>query len=258
MKWKNLKDNYNKYQKNTQTTSGQEYKKYKNWPWADLMRFLDDFKFRRTTETNTPSQIEEINRSAVQSSMIDDLNSTSCIEWDVHDSPESNTAGEKKRRKTKNIEEPADKILDYLKNKNQQKQHKKMDEADHLFQSYAESFKKFSPKMQAMLKLDMATLFARYELRAVGETSVMIPILTQPFPSTSRLGSASSHLSMEQERPQSILSNFSTSTTLPESISPHEFQYSQPSEASSRHYEDLVQHTLSDDVMSPTPNYHNM
>lgn len=235
------------------------------------MRFLDDFKFRRTTETNTPKQTEEASRSASQLSIIEDLNST-CSESEVHVvSPETNTPAENKKRKAKNSDEPTDKVLEYLKQKNEQKQHRTMDEADHLFLSYAQSFKKFSPKTQAMLKLDMATLFARYELKAVGETSVLIPVLTQEKPSTSHMPSPSSHSSsIEQEiRPQSTLSNYSTSSRKNASsfqtkqVVHEELEDSEPSQEFTRYYEALAQNTLSDanDILhSPNyqPNYHHM
>ncbi|XP_050296344.1 uncharacterized protein LOC126736158 [Anthonomus grandis grandis] len=102
IKWKNLKDNYNKFQKNTQTQSGQGYKKYKNWPWADLMRFLDNFKFRRITETNTICQSKETNRDDSQSLIIEDLNSIHS-ESEVREvSPETNTPRAANKKKAKN------------------------------------------------------------------------------------------------------------------------------------------------------------
>jgi hypothetical protein len=36
---------------------------------------------------------------------------------------------------------------------------------DHLFFSYAEIFKQFPPRRQAVLKIQLATLFARAEMR---------------------------------------------------------------------------------------------
>ncbi|VVC92531.1 unnamed protein product [Leptidea sinapis] len=56
-KWKVLKDNYTKHKKSIAVSSGQAYKKYKNWPWAELMRFLDDFNKNRSTEANINTNI---------------------------------------------------------------------------------------------------------------------------------------------------------------------------------------------------------
>jgi hypothetical protein len=39
-----------------------------------------------------------------------------------------------------------------------------LDGIDHLFLSYAETFKQFPPRRQAMLKIELATLFARAEM----------------------------------------------------------------------------------------------
>lgn len=44
------------------------------------------------------------------------------------------------------------------------------DGVDQFFLSYAQSFKKLPSRMQIMLKLEIATLFTRYELQANGVT----------------------------------------------------------------------------------------
>lgn len=80
------------------------------------MRFLDDFKFRRATETNTTSQTKETNRSDSQSSV------TVRSESEVREVPPvTNTPCENKKRKAKNTEEPSENVLEYLKKKNEQK-----------------------------------------------------------------------------------------------------------------------------------------
>lgn len=97
------------------------------------MRFLDDFKYKRTTETNITSQIEEKNR-ADSLSPITDLNFSRSESEDREVALETYIPCENRKRKAKNIEEPSDKILEYLKKKNEQKQHKTV---DHFFLSYA-------------------------------------------------------------------------------------------------------------------------
>lgn len=116
----------------------------------------------------------------------------------------------------------------------------------------------------------MATLFARYELQAVGETSVQIPVLTQEMPSTRRKSSASSHpSSIEHEiRSHSTLSNYSTNCTGNSSslqtnrVVHEELEDSEPSQEFTSYYENAGQ-TLSDsNEISPNYeyqlNYHQM
>ena len=64
-----------------------------------------------------------------------------------------------KKLKKKQSTEDLDKIIGYLENKNKNKN--QLDGIDHLFLSYAETFKRFPPRRQAMLKIELATLFAR-------------------------------------------------------------------------------------------------
>ncbi|CAG5055948.1 unnamed protein product [Parnassius apollo] len=55
-KWKSLRDNYKKFKKSTETASGSAYKKYKNWPWAEQLRFLDDTVTLKETHSNINSE----------------------------------------------------------------------------------------------------------------------------------------------------------------------------------------------------------
>ncbi|XP_044756036.1 uncharacterized protein LOC123314764 [Coccinella septempunctata] len=67
-----------------------------------------------------------------------------------------------KRRKTKS--NPAENVSNYFKNKNNMKN--EFDEVEHFFISYAQTFKRLPSRLQRVLKLEMVTLFARYELQA--------------------------------------------------------------------------------------------
>ncbi|XP_067002372.1 uncharacterized protein [Anabrus simplex] len=61
--------------------------------------------------------------------------------------------------------EEVDRVIEYLENKNKSKY--QLDGTDHLFISYAKTFKKLPPRTQAMLKIELATLFARAEVSAL-------------------------------------------------------------------------------------------
>ena len=47
---------------------------------------------------------------------------------------------------------------------------------DHLFLSYADTFRKFQPMTQAMLKIELATLFARTEMKELGTPLSSTPL----------------------------------------------------------------------------------
>ncbi|KAJ8718365.1 hypothetical protein PYW08_002602 [Mythimna loreyi] len=149
-RWKGLKDNFVKYKKSSEPAHADTYKNYKNWPWAEHLMFLDDYftsrrmpKYSpRPRETQPPSIVEYIiphehaSNEISQDSSIDHSNKPEQSEESTDDEEDS----------------------------------QKLDGVDHFFLSYAQSFKKLPVRMQIMLKLDIATLFARYELQADGVT----------------------------------------------------------------------------------------
>lgn len=164
-KWKSLRDNYNKYKKNNESSTGQAYKKYKSWPWASHLRFLDDFNFRRQTESNSqrsPANNHTTVTADTENSTMNETQNSTQSEASVYATGPSKQIT-RKRIKTSADPSDSDKILEYLRKKNDQKA--KMDGVDLFFLSYAQSFKTFPPRMQSMLKLEMASLFARYELQ---------------------------------------------------------------------------------------------
>lgn len=62
-------------------------------------------------------------------------------------------------------ENDVDKVIDFLQSKPTKRD---FDGIDHLFLSYADTFRKFQPMTQAMLKIELATLFARTEMKELG------------------------------------------------------------------------------------------
>ncbi|XP_061716937.1 uncharacterized protein LOC133524808 [Cydia pomonella] len=174
-KWKSLRDNYNKYKKNNESSTGQAYKKYKSWPWASQLRFLDDFNFRRQTETNsqrTPANNHTTVTADTENSTMNETQNTTDSEVSVYATGPSKQIP-RKRIKTSVDPSDSDKILEYLKNKNEQKT--KMDGVDHFFLSYAQTLKTFPPRMQSIVKLEMASLFSRYELQVAEGSDASAP-----------------------------------------------------------------------------------
>ncbi|XP_075981334.1 uncharacterized protein LOC142979970 [Anticarsia gemmatalis] len=154
-KWKSLRDNYKKY-KTYQECSTTAYKKYKKWPWASQMRFLDDYN-AYTAGRTTENEVIESNASNYSDYKPDteDINSS--------DNESENTKiSEIKKKRVKKSKISSEKSLDYFKQKHGQPH---FDGVDYFFLSYAQTFKTFPARIQSILKLEMATMFARYELQ---------------------------------------------------------------------------------------------
>lgn len=143
-KWKGLKDNYVKFKKSSEPAHADTYKNYKNWPWAEHLMFLDDYFSSRRMPKYRPKPKEET-FSIVELYLPNEntANSDSSID-------QSNTLEQETQESSDEEEED------------------QLDGVDHFFLSYAQSFKKLPVRMQIMIKLEMATLFSRYELQADG------------------------------------------------------------------------------------------
>lgn len=70
-------------------------------------------------------------------------------------------------------ENDADKVIEFLQSKPTKRD---FDGIDHLFLSYADTFRKFQPMTQAMLKMELATLFARTEMKELGTPLSSTPL----------------------------------------------------------------------------------
>uniref|UniRef100_A0A2A4JPR3 MADF domain-containing protein n=1 Tax=Heliothis virescens TaxID=7102 RepID=A0A2A4JPR3_HELVI len=165
-KWKGLKDNYGKHKKAIPPHSDITYKKYKHWPWAEHMRFLDKYssvRVRNMKCTHVQNDSKETTQQIAQLYLPDPNDANSSLhpnEQDtdmlddktkfqmINDSTEVPETSQRKRTDDK----------------------EKLDGVDHFFLSYAQSFKQLPSRMQIMLKLEIATLFSRYELQADGVT----------------------------------------------------------------------------------------
>jgi hypothetical protein len=69
------------------------------------------------------------------------------------------------KRKIDSDADNTEKVLDYLRNKKK----KEWDSVDHLFMSYAKSFKQLSVRKQGKIKVELAKLFADAEIAEVEE-----------------------------------------------------------------------------------------
>jgi hypothetical protein len=130
-KWKNLRDSYIKHKKLVKGTTGQAAKRYRNWPWAAHMQFLDQTLEVRSSDSNIPNlpdaetPIDEIDTSS------QDIDTTIISEM-----------GPPPSKKPKNKQpDDLDRALEYFQTKNERKQ--KCNAVDLLFLSYVKHSKPF-------------------------------------------------------------------------------------------------------------------
>lgn len=192
-KWKSLRDNYKKFKKSTETASGSAYKKYKNWPWADQLRFLDDTILLNETDSNINNEnsnsTSQFSDSTSPSDSVDlrDSDSENLSRPGSSNSTYSRNSTKNKNKTQKGDSDTQQQLLKYLHEKNLNK--RKLDDIDYLFQSYATSMKKMPARMQSMLKLDIATLFAKYEMQI--EDNIYITPVNTPSTNLSTANSIS-------------------------------------------------------------------
>lgn len=148
-KWKTVRDGYIKYKKQLKQAE-ESGKKIIDYVWSGQLSFLDNYNVSRKAAPvlNYALQpqvqlFEESNSSQV---------SPSPSQWETEEEPPA--------KRKKNIEQgDVDQIMSFISSTK-----KCSDAVDHLFMSYAETFKKFSPRRQAEMKMELAKLFSTAEL----------------------------------------------------------------------------------------------
>jgi hypothetical protein len=97
-----------------------------------------------------------------------------------------------------------------------------LDGIDHLFLSYAETFKRFPPRRQAMLKIELATLFARAE---ISELDAQTTPASSPHYSANSAGSGltSDESNVPQDSMELTYTDLSESTNRNNAFQPIDF-----------------------------------
>ncbi|XP_030747129.1 uncharacterized protein LOC115875764 [Sitophilus oryzae] len=195
-KWKNLRDSYVRYKKFTTGKTGQA-KKYHKWPWSIHMKFLDYTLKPRLHSSNVPTEIlsetEDSQFSEAENLLMSDDTQETNASRERSSTP-LRTPARPKEKKNKSRSHPSiengsddvDKVIDFLSNKRSKQG---IDDVDHLFLSYAATFKKFSPLTQAKLKVELAKLFAETEIK---ELEAQSPPAIEASASHSRASSVNS------------------------------------------------------------------
>lgn len=169
-KWKNLRDSYIKYIKFLKGSTGSA-KKYQNWPWAAHLEFLKDTIVPRATTSNVSQthEISHVDETCEQDETIDN---------EFIDTSPSQMRPPTKTPKRKEVTGDVAAVITYLENKKKSKTDTKPDHIDNLFLSYAHTFKTFSPRTQAILKMEMSQLFGRAELNEVDALNRSSPVFS--------------------------------------------------------------------------------
>ncbi|XP_021188451.3 uncharacterized protein LOC110374871 isoform X2 [Helicoverpa armigera] len=213
-KWRGLRDTYYKFKKNNEC--GPSSRKYR-WPWGEQMRFIEDYNERGFTGSNSDNadQAQDILKDIFSQSSIDLY---SPDERDSVPVVSKTFAPELKKRKFKYRAKPADRVLEYLRFKCDQRA--KLDAVDYFFLSYAKNFKKLPNRMQSMLRLDITTLFTRYELQAEAEglrsAKMSCKISQFDYSGISEDAWASAFCSSDEgNRAQAVISDVTNCSTVP-------------------------------------------
>lgn len=182
-KWKTIRDGYTKYKKQFKGTTGG---KNNNYIWASQLAFLDDFNGPRAHCSNvvaieftpprndTPPMDSDHSQDFISSFKPSppsqdpppesSPNVTTSSTPRAHTVSCSNTV--RPLRNSKN-DDDVEKVIRFF-NPKKGKEH---DGIDHLFLSYADTFKKFPPREQALIKLELARLFSNTELKLLNNDS---------------------------------------------------------------------------------------
>ncbi|XP_028042363.1 uncharacterized protein LOC114252078 [Bombyx mandarina] len=174
-KWKSLRDNYMRYKKEVAGTTGQATKKFKKWPWASQLQFLDSTLTDRERSSNvrepTPEPSSDIATPSPEIQLPETPQSETSPpqirspEIPLPGTPHANSINCSRTKKIIKTDSEMDKVTNFLQNRKKQE----YDAIDHLFQSYVQTFKSFSKHKQIKAKVELAKLFASIEAEELQE-----------------------------------------------------------------------------------------
>lgn len=155
-----------RFKRATKGETGQA-KKYSKWPWSSYMSFLDaTLQYRAQSSNVGTREVGDETSSPAEptSALMDNINNSS---FPPPEMPHPPPAKKKKISPAESSESEVDKVIDFLGKK--KVEDKNLDGVDHMFLSYAATFKTFRPRTQALLKLKLATIFAETEVNELQE-----------------------------------------------------------------------------------------
>lgn len=202
-KWKTIRDGYTKYKKQIKGTTGSGRRNV-NYTWASQLAFLDQYNVPRASYSNVPTQdldqpspLSPQNQTPEQSHLSPSMQTpppplqiTLSSPQAGPSSPQAGTStaqagsssteappssripsrNAKRSRGQTGSEDDVGRVIEFINSKKR----KELDVTDHLFLSYADTFKKFPPREQAIVKLEMAKLFSNIEIKLLDSNSIVI------------------------------------------------------------------------------------
>ncbi|CAG4969846.1 unnamed protein product [Parnassius apollo] len=188
-KWRNLRDTYKKYKQGQQTSSGQAAKKLANWQWAKQMSFIDSSTNLRQTESTLDTSTISIDNDYENSTEAEQVSNNEQNELVVQEletarstaetTAETATEVSPRRRRRVSNDDPADKIINYLKtrksgttDRNATENLVKIpcDRMDMNFLGYAHTVNKFSLRKQAIIKLQITQIITEAQLEELNNS----------------------------------------------------------------------------------------
>ncbi|XP_047032919.1 uncharacterized protein LOC124639542 [Helicoverpa zea] len=151
LKWKTVRDGYIKYKKLSQMKNS----KVSNYVWSTQLKFLDNYSYRIKGMSKSMSEQSEGSQTAAQEvSPVQSPSPPPLVPLRSVPSTEANSPMQ--------TDEELQSVIE--RNSSQLEKFKQIDSTDLLFLSYSGTFKKFSARQQALMKIELAKLFANAEL----------------------------------------------------------------------------------------------
>ncbi|RZF41086.1 hypothetical protein LSTR_LSTR002718 [Laodelphax striatellus] len=159
-RWRGLRDSYTKHLRAIRSNGRESLvlSRYKSWPWAEHMSFLTTSQDTAQADSNlsqvdTSNDTEDTGKQVASPSAVMDSSAFSPIIETTFSLNKQNTGLEKRR-----------KILGNFSTRNPVKLPEIDDEIDLMFESFAKTVKRFSPKRKIILKAKLAKLIFEEEL----------------------------------------------------------------------------------------------
>ncbi|CAG5044812.1 unnamed protein product [Parnassius apollo] len=175
--------------KGQQTSSGQAAKKLANWQWAEQMSFIDSSTNLRQTESTLDTSTISIENDYENSAEAEQVSNNEQNELVVQEletarstaetTAETATEVSRRRRRRVSNDDPAEKIINYLKtrksgttDRNATENLVKIpcDRMDIDFLGYAHTVKKFSLRKQAIIKLQITQIITEAQLEELNNS----------------------------------------------------------------------------------------
>ncbi|OWR53002.1 hypothetical protein KGM_207518 [Danaus plexippus plexippus] len=158
-KWKTIRDGYTKYKKQLKTTTASNRTNV-TYTWAPQLSFLDNYNVARPSYSKAYLDAAQ---PAPDSDQSQDTPSPLPSTFPSQ-APMNQVSTRSNKRQSSDHRRDDDDVQT-----SKTKKRKELDVVDNLFLSYADTFKKFPAREQAIVKLELAKLFSNIELQLLSD-----------------------------------------------------------------------------------------